>query len=843
MSPGPRRIRPLARGTLAFAAGVAAGLALVGLHLRGAAYAGPGAAWAAAFLCLALAAAAARQAARSIRRAEAEQAARVPNAATPAAAPERRPPPLSRGTVVLAALFCGGTANGAAAGHALDSHPLARLPQSTRLEVAGTLEARPGPDGSAWLVADSARPVKAAARRDRVKPPVEDGAGWRPLRARVRLRASGGGAAGRRGPEMGGLPAGGVVLSGSWSVAAPRGALPRRAERVGWLDVREARPLGAAGVGLPGVRAAAQAKLRAWLGPGAPAAEAMLLARRETLSREARERFAAAGLSHLLAISGLHVAVVAGVFLTLAHALRVRRALAVRGAGIGVLAYVTLLGFPHAATRAATQICLVMAARATQRPADPYSLMAAAALLLLLLDPVAIAEPGFQMSFAGVFGLLAWHRPIGRVLAALPGKPLRDAVAASVAATVATAPIASWTFGQAAPIGLLANLVAIPLAGLAVPALVATLLAGTLWEPAGALLGGGAASLLAMLDAVAGAAASVPGGHFPVARPDLWVVAGAALTAGVTLRAAAACRDRLRRRYRRLAAAGAACAAALAGGPIAAALAPPTLELHVIDVGQGDAVALRTPRGRWLLVDAGPRSRDFDAGRAIVVPYLLRQGAGELEALLLTHPDADHIGGAAAVVGMLDPEVVIDPASPTGKAQYLDALREAGSAGGRWARAAAGAEVALDGVRLVVLAPDSASLAAPSGANDISVVARVEFGEFRALLMGDAPVEVERRLVASDPGALRSDLLKVGHHGSHTSTGAELLAAARPAYAVIPVGRRNRYGHPHRVVVERLEAAGVAVLRTDRDGSIVVHAGADGRVRVVAPTRRGERGP
>jgi competence protein ComEC len=106
----------------------------------------------------------------------------------------------------------------------------------------------------------------------------------------------------------------------------------------------------------------------------------------------------------------------------------------------------------------------------------------------------------------------------------------------------------------------------------------------------------------------------------------------------------------------------------------------------------------------------------------------------------------------------------------------------------------------------------------------------VEFGDFRALLMGDAPAEVERRLVARDAAALRADVLKVGHHGSHTSTTPGLLAAARPRVAVIPVGRRNRYGHPHRVVVERLARAGVIVLRTDRDGSVVLRARRTGEV-------------
>jgi competence protein ComEC len=315
-----------------------------------------------------------------------------------------------------------------------------------------------------------------------------------------------------------------------------------------------------------------------------------------------------------------------------------------------------------------------------------------------------------------------------------------------------------------------------------------------------------------------------------VARPGLaGLVLGAAAGRGAYLLARSP-GARIGRRSRRVVAAGAACSAALAGPPLAAVVAPPALEIHVIDVGQGDAVALRTPRGSWLLVDAGPRSRSFDAGRAIVVPYLMRQGAWELEALLLTHPDADHIGGAAAVVEALGPDLVIDPASPTGKSQYVEVVRAAGVEGARWIRGVAGAAFELDGVRVAFLAPDSAALAAPTGANDISLVARVEFGDFRALLMGDAPAEVERRLVARDAAALRADVLKVGHHGSHTSTTPGLLAAARPRVAVIPVGRRNRYGHPHRVVVERLARAGVIVLRTDRDGSVVLRARRTGEV-------------
>jgi len=729
--------------------------------------------------------------------------------------PRAARPILRQGRAVIGALLAAGVAHGAGAARSNAVHPLALLPDGSRVRVAGTLEARPGPDGAGWLVADSARAAGAAGP-------------WRPLRGRVRVRL----------PRSGGRDLA-LAVEGVWRRHAPRAGLPPRPARAGWIEVTEAAPLGQAGSLAPRLRARAQDRLRAWLGARAPAAEAMVLARRETLDRGARERFAAAGLSHLLAISGLHVAVVAAAILTTASVARLPRGLAAPGAGAGVLGYTALLGFPHAATRAATQICLVLGARVLQRPSDPFALLAAAGILLLAGDPLALAEPGFQMSFAGVAGLVAWHGPLARRLACVRVRAARDAAAASVAATVATAPIAAWTFGQAAPVGLVANLVAIPIAGLAVPAIGAALAVGMAWPPAGELLGGGAAALLAALDATAAGAARVPGGHFPVARPGFAAILGAAGAVAVARGLLRARRRPVGRRARRLVTVGAASFAALAAAPAFGALAPPVLELHVIDVGQGDALGIRTPRGRWLLVDAGPRSTTFDAGRALVVPYLLRQGAWELEALLLTHPDGDHIGGAEAVLSALEPDFVLDPAAATGKGQYVEALRAAAGSGGRWLRAEAGAELLLDGVRLSVLAPDSASLAASSEANDISVVARLDFGEFRALLMGDAPAEVEHRLVARDPAALRAAVLKVGHHGSHTSTSPELLGAVGPAYALIPVGRRNRYGHPHPEVVGRLESAGVTVLRTDRDGSIVLRARRDGSARVRRPAAAG----
>ncbi len=256
------------------------------------------------------------------------------------------------------------------------------------------------------------------------------------------------------------------------------------------------------------------------------------------------------------------------------------------------------------------------------------------------------------------------------------------------------------------------------------------------------------------------------------------------------------------------------------------------VEVHAIDVGQGDAVAIRTPRGRWILVDAGPRTEHWDAGRSRVVPYLLRHGVRRLEALVLTHADGDHIGGAAAVLDAMPVEAVLDPGRATGKPLYLDLLGSAGTRRVPWLAARAGRRFEMDGVVLEILYPMDRRLDVNESANDVSVVLRLEYGVFSALLLGDAPAAVEEYLVRRHGRGLEAELVKVGHHGSATSTTAALLDAATPRLALIPVGRRNRYGHPHDAVLARLAARSVRVLRTDRDGSIVVRGTDEGGLEV-----------
>jgi len=271
------------------------------------------------------------------------------------------------------------------------------------------------------------------------------------------------------------------------------------------------------------------------------------------------------------------------------------------------------------------------------------------------------------------------------------------------------------------------------------------------------------------------------------------------------------------------------------GAPVAGSWAgSDSVELFFLDVGQGDAIAIRSPRGRWLLVDTGPRTKGFDAGQRVVVPFLRRHGARRIEALVLTHPDLDHIGGAGAVIRNLDVGAVLDPAVAVGKEEYQSVLAAAASVGAPWVGAHVGTRFDLDGVSVVVLAPE-AQTGILSGtdvdANDQSVVIELRYGSFRALLTGDAPASVERRIV-SDPSSEPVQVLKVGHHGSTTSTASEAVGAWRPDLAIISVGGRNRYGHPAREVTDRLERAGAWILRTDRHGTITVRGRRDGSYTV-----------
>jgi competence protein ComEC len=380
----------------------------------------------------------------------------------------------------------------------------------------------------------------------------------------------------------------------------------------------------------------------------------------------------------------------------------------------------------------------------------------------------------------------------------------------------------------------------------AIPAIMLVVALEPVAPPLARFLAGGVELLLATLDGIAALAAAVPGGHTYV-TPQTVV--------GCLAAAAAFLLFRRRELQRHREAAGEAAngrtpgsggGSVLLGRPafVAAAivvLMPALLprlpgrgvEIHALDVGQGDAVAIRSPRGRWILVDAGPASPGFDAGARTIVPFLRAQGARSVDALILTHPHLDHIGGAGAVLQAMRVRSIVDPGAPAGSASYLAVIEAARRAGAEWIVARPERTLRIDGLELEFLHPVESALDALDEANDYSAVFQLRYGRFEALFLGDAPASVENALVRRYGTRLQSEVVKIGHHGSRTSTGDSLLVSVAPSLAIVSAGRRNRYGHPAPEVMARLDRFGVRTVRTDSAGTIRLRVQPTGRYLVV----------
>jgi competence protein ComEC len=560
----------------------------------------------------------------------------------------------------------------------------------------------------------------------------------------------------------------------------------------------------------------AGARIDTLFGTDAPLVRALLIADQRAIPPETRDKFAAAGLIHILSISGLHVAIVAGAVLLAFETLRVPRPRA-RWAALGVTAmYVAAIGAPPPALRSATMLAVGTASRSLDRPVSPWAVLALGAAIPLY-DPHTVSDIGWQLSVAGFaaltaaaiwtrrnlpHGLRGWRRALARDLAV------------SILATAVTAPLVIWAFGRVSLVAPLTNIAASPVIGLLQPMLFLALVAGPV-ETAAHFVASASHPLLVALDGIAAGGAAVPYGSLHVA-PSLGVTLACG-AAAVALVVAASSRKHTAVR--------ALIVSATAGAVAAWWIAVPTgngfAELHMIDVGQGDAVAIRTPHGRWILMDAGRTWTGGDAGRTIVVPYLRRLG-GDLDLFVLSHPHADHVGGAATILRTMHPAAYRDAAFAGGSESYHRSLLTADSAGVRWSRVHPGDSLAIDGVSVLFLAPDSAWTSALRDPNLASTIALVQYGSVRFLLTGDAEAPEEAWLLSHATGELHADVLKVGHHGSSTSSSPAFLDAVHPRIALVSVGAGNGYGHPSTDVMRDLASRRITVLRTDQLGSIVV---------------------
>jgi competence protein ComEC len=562
------------------------------------------------------------------------------------------------------------------------------------------------------------------------------------------------------------------------------------------------------------IREVVRHRIEGLYGDRAPLVEAMILGRRYDVDVDLRATFVSSGLAHLLAISGLHVGIFAGWVTAGARRVFVGSRPWLVGAGVAWL-YVLLLGFPVPATRAAAFISIASIARVRERHPPLEAVLSVAILMLVSMDPTVVESVGAWLSASAVWSTVRVGRMVDRIRRTRL-RPLVQLLAASVGATIGTAPVTAYAFGSVAPIGVLANLLAVPLATLAVPAVFLSLIAG-------ATVAGGSGLLLAGMEGVAWVAARVPGGHLdgvPGIRFALpWIVL-AALAWWCVVR-----KPRLSVVVRRTAYVFASGLWLTVSLPSLRRVGPAGwLEIHVLDVGQGDAIAVRTPMDRWVLIDGGPRNPSWDAGRSVVLPFLRRHGVDELAAVILSHGDADHLGGLPSVLGTIPTTMALEPGLPLGTGLYLDFQGVIDSTGARWLSARTGDTLVVDSVVFAVVHPQARWSGTGLGPNENSVVVRLSYRDFDALLTGDIGEPAELHLL----DAMRPvEVLKVGHHGSRGGTTDAWLARLQPAVAIISVGENNRYGHPAPEVLNRLAQEQIVAFRTDLQGPVTVRT--DGR--------------
>jgi competence protein ComEC len=612
----------------------------------------------------------------------------------------------------------------------------------------------------------------------------------------------------------------GAVIEATGSATRGKGAL-----LVSDARIRQVVPPGA----LARWRATIGRSIDARFRENAPLARALLIADMKELSPTLRDRWSAAGLSHMLSVSGLHVGLIAVAVSLLAQIVGLGRS-ASAGVVVSLTAiYVLVIGAPLPAVRAATMLGVSSLSMVIQRPTSAWAVLAVSALIPLL-DPVSVLDIGFQLSMAGMVALVASGALVKRWEWLSAGGwqgTLYRSLVASTAATLLTAPLGAAVFGRISLVAPISNLVAVPIMAVLQPMLFLAMV--LMPAPAAAqFVADACAPLMAILDVIAMHSATLPGAALTVLADSTSIALAYAAAAAFVVAAVS-------RFPGRAMLCGVGFVSIIAWRPLLPARSGLT-EIHMIDVGQGDAIALRTSQGRWVLFDAGRDWTNGDAGRRDVVPYIAARG-GTLEGFVLSHPHSDHVGGAASTIRALKPRWYVDPGFVGASGSYRRSLLAAKDGQARWRRVRPGDSVLVDEAVITWLAPDSTWAASLHDPNDASTVARLRIGEFTMLLTGDAEAPEERWLLANQRAMLDTDVLKVAHHGSNTSSTAEFLDAVTPRLALVSVGTANVYRHPSASVIASLTRRRALVMRTDQQGSVIVRT--DGRF--IEVEARGER--
>ena len=546
---------------------------------------------------------------------------------------------------------------------------------------------------------------------------------------------------------------------------------------------------------------------------------------RADISLDIKQSFIDTGTIHILAVSGSNVLFVALIFHSLARLFRLSKRGATVVTILALLMYMVITGLSPSVIRATIMAAAILLGTLFERKTDIYNSLAAAALVMLLWDPMYIFDVGFQLSFAAVFSIVYFYPKLELLIHKIPERfeeikaidYVLKLFAVSLAAQIGTLPFTAYYFGRVSIVSILANLVVVPVSGINVLLGFATLAfsyVSTWIADCYAALNG---ALVSFLLGFVSAASKAPLAYAETSDLSGSIPVFYYLSIGAVFSLA---------NGRRMVKFIIALLVALNVLVFADLLTDrqPALTFTAIDVGQGDALLLEFPNNKRVLIDGGPRSLAYDAGERVVAPFLKRKGIRRLDAIVVTHGHSDHIGGVQYLLDHFDVKQIVEPSVPATSTLYLEMLATAERRGVAIRRVSAGDTLRFDTTARVFILHPRAHVDSSRNLNNTSLVLKILYGKTSFLLPGDSETDAEGKVLQRYGALLRSNILKAGHHGSSTSSSVGFLDKVRPAIAVISVGRNNKFRHPSPEVIERFREMRIDVVRTDRDGAMILRS-------------------
>jgi competence protein ComEC len=553
----------------------------------------------------------------------------------------------------------------------------------------------------------------------------------------------------------------------------------------------------------------------------------LILGDRSEIDREAKEVFINAGVMHILAVSGSNVLFIVLIFSAVFTSLRFPKRLSYLALCLLLVAYIFLTGESASVIRAVIMGLIFLSANYFELAHDNYNTIAVAAVLILLVDAKELFDSGFQLSFAAVLSLAYFYPKIKSLIIFFPPwlhslfgvKNMWLIFASTFAATLGTLPFTTMYFEKISLVGMITNLFIIPLSGLLL-ALGVTVIIVALFS-----------SALASVYAVTATF---------ITRIVLWLIqyAGNVPFASIDMRFSfweslvfygavfLLCDSFSRQFIRRLIIVVFAIANIMLYRNVYAEIqsAQEKLRITFLDVGQGDAVHIHFPSGENMLIDTGPRTLTYDVGERVIVPYLKRQNISRLNAVVVSHPHSDHLGGLPSILRSIHIDTVYDAGTPISSELFseymflLDSLRiphrilRKGNSISQF-----------NSVKIFVLHPSDAfaDTSREHNLNNSSVVLKIIYGATSIFFPGDAEQKAEEEISNRYGDMLHSTVLKAGHHGSTTSTSLQYFTTIHPDNVVISVGARNTFRHPSKSTLAKFQKMNIPYHRTDEQGAVM----------------------